>query len=136
MTRAPQVLTSQVGWQRQLSYCIAFSVDGATDVTRRYVRDAKHARQRDRASGPELLHIVNEIRNMRRQDMSSDGKRSLAREDVVEELELRGYIVQQVVVEALKLEPGGVQPREHMSATSKRSRRGTRGHEESRVVEQ
>jgi peptide-N4-(N-acetyl-beta-glucosaminyl)asparagine amidase len=45
-----------------LSYCIAFSADGCTDVTRRYVRDASAASKRNRCSEGELIHMAEDAR--------------------------------------------------------------------------
>ena len=89
-----------------MSYVIAFSSDGCTDVTRRYVR--KSATQgADRARCPEevLMFIVNEIRQMRREGLSKDEKRRLIREDQREERELRNYVVQSLISDIEKLLP-------------------------------
>ena len=82
-----------IGWGRKLSYCIAFSVDGATDVTRRYVRDfAAYGGSRDRAPEEVLMYILRDIRTSRRARLDEQGKSRLVEEDLREEEELQMYI--------------------------------------------
>ncbi|KKK15723.1 hypothetical protein P175DRAFT_0428696 [Aspergillus ochraceoroseus IBT 24754] len=99
------------GWGRKLSYCIAFSIDGATDVTRRYVRSpAKHGLPRTRASEEVLVWVIQEIRKKRRENVAKlDGKR-LLKEDEREEKELRMF-----TASALAAELNNLLPRNHTS---------------------
>lgn len=90
-----------------MSYCIAFSIDGATDVTRRYVRNhAKHGLDRTKAPEEVLIWITNEVRRMRRESLSKDERRRLIKEDEREEKELRGYVAQALAVEVANMLPG------------------------------
>lgn len=75
-----------------MSYCIAFSVDGATDVTRRYVRSTVHALLRPRCSEDTLKEIIDDIRRMRRAELSGDHQLRLDCEDFREDEELQVYI--------------------------------------------
>ena len=75
-----------------MAYCIAFSADGATDVTRRYVRNGKYALERTRVSENVLLHILEEITAVRRLNLGEEENTRLETEGQKEALELQRFI--------------------------------------------
>lgn len=92
------------GWGKKLAYCIAFSADGAQDVTRRYIRNpSKYCLDRTRAPEAVVLHILDEIRAMRRSNMSKQEKFLLEGEDMRENRELRHYVITSIVSEIIKI---------------------------------
>lgn len=94
------------GWGRKISYCVAFSIDGATDVTRRYVRNfAKNGSPRTRAPEEVVLWSIHEIRRKRRENMPKSDQRRLMKEDEREERELRGYTASALAAEINKILP-------------------------------
>lgn len=111
------------GWGRKLSYCIAFSIDGATDVTRRYVRyPAKHGAPRNRVSEEVLLWTIYEIRRRRREKLSPEERRRLAKEDEREERELRSLTATALASEIMQLSPFSPRPQRSDDQKSPASR--------------
>ncbi|KAJ5551492.1 Peptidase (PNG1) [Penicillium sp. DV-2018c] len=123
------------GWQRKISYCVAFSIDGATDVTRRYVRSfSRHGSPRTRAPEEVVLWTIYEIRRKRRENMSKTDQRRLMKEDEREEKELRCYMASALASEINKMLPraltGRPEDQKHPGARQDASAEmlATRGH--------
>lgn len=90
-----------------MAYCIAFSHDGVTDVTRRYVHNPRtHALPRERCPEEVLLYILNEIRGKRRDRLNPEDVKRLEKEDRAEERELQLYAMQAAAMEGKKLASG------------------------------
>ena len=99
---------TNVGWKRKLAYCIAFSADGVQDVTRRYVRNPTlHAAPRNKCPEGVLMHILAEIKAMRRRDMEKKERFRLNAEDMKEDAELRKLIIEALAYHVSCILPGG-----------------------------
>ena len=94
-----------------MAYCIAFSADGVTDVTRRYVRNpSEFGLERTRCPEDVLLWITHEIKKMRRENLDKPDRTRLLHEDDREEKELRSYVAQALAAQMVRQMPAGVSP--------------------------
>lgn len=74
------------------------------DVTRRYIRNvSKYSLDRTRAPEAVVLHIMDEIRAMRRSNMSKQDKFRLEGEDMRENRELRHYVITSITQDIIKI---------------------------------
>ncbi|RYP10603.1 hypothetical protein DL764_000573 [Monosporascus ibericus] len=108
----PQIYA--VGWGKKMSYCLAFSSEGAQDVTRRYVRRSEQSLPRTRGSEESLRRAIRDINDRCR---APAGRAKLAEEDEAEERELSAY-----QAEPARTVPGEERPRESGSTAWKEAR--------------
>jgi len=74
------------GWGKKMSYILAFSVDGAQDVSRGYIQDWQQALQRRRKGSEEALRqILADVTRRRRTGLSAEKLKELELEDRAEE---------------------------------------------------
>lgn len=76
-------------------------------MTRRYVRDASAATKRNRCSEGELIHIVREIKAMRRKDTDKKERFDLMAEDAREDEEFRRNVIESLAYTISRILPGG-----------------------------
>lgn len=87
-----------------MSYCIAFSVDGCRDVTRRYVRDPiGHGLPRDNCPEQVLWHIIRDIAGLRRKHCNKDELLRLGAEDKLEEQEFQDLTIEALAYKVSQL---------------------------------
>ncbi|RYP89900.1 hypothetical protein DL770_003993 [Monosporascus sp. CRB-9-2] len=108
----PQIYA--VGWGKKMSYCLAFSSEGAQDVTRRYVRKSEQSLPRTRGSEESLRRAIRDINDRCR---APADRAKLAEEDEAEERELSAY-----QAEPTQTVPGEERPRESGSTAWKEAR--------------
>ncbi|CEP07579.1 hypothetical protein [Parasitella parasitica] len=82
-------LLYSVGWNKQLSYCTAFSVDEALDVTKRYTRNWPEVlKRRTKIHELRLALFLEELTTKRQQHLDHDRKDLLNRRKLKELIEL------------------------------------------------
>lgn len=84
-------LIYQDGWGKKMAYVVGFSVEGATDVTRRYVRKPDMALPRTKIDEASLVKTLASITDTRREAFRPSEREELEKEDAEEEKELDSY---------------------------------------------
>ena len=91
----PEVYTKHFGYG--FYYCIAFSLDGAMNVTRRYVRAPQYQKQRSTCIESTLSWAIDYIRSLRRVGVSKEDRVRLQHRDDEERKELEGYWLESLI---------------------------------------
>lgn len=78
------------GWGKKMSYVLGFGVDGAVDVSKRYVVEEDKKLPRNRISENDLQKLLRFLTVNQRKDRSKNEVYKLVLEDSVEEMELFG----------------------------------------------
>lgn len=78
------------GWGKQMSYVLAFGLDGVADVSKRYVVDEDKKLPRNRISEADLQKILRFLTVNQRKDKTKTEVYKLEIEDSVEQMELFG----------------------------------------------
>lgn len=87
-----QHLLYDVGWGKKQSYILAFSVEGAQDVSRGYIKDFDAAlSRRNQISEEALQKLLEDVTRNRRAGLSATRLQELEREDAGEKRFLDGY---------------------------------------------
>jgi peptide-N4-(N-acetyl-beta-glucosaminyl)asparagine amidase len=79
------------GWGKRMAYCIALSVEGTMDVTKRYVRDATKALPRDKLSEHDLKVLLDNITAIRCASLAPEEQARIMDERDLETAELLSY---------------------------------------------
>ncbi|KAI1274479.1 hypothetical protein F5Y07DRAFT_214853 [Xylaria sp. FL0933] len=88
-------------WGKALSYCIAFSNEGAVDVTRRYVHKEELLKPRERCSELALFYMLKNITAERRAKFSKEDQERLRLGDAAEQKELQTFRVRSITREVI-----------------------------------
>lgn len=86
-----QHLLYDVGWGKKQSYILAFSTEGAQDVSRAYIKDFEAAlSRRNRTSESDLEKALEEVTKRRRAGLSAERLKQLEEEDKGQSRFIRG----------------------------------------------
>lgn len=89
-----QHLLYDKGWGKKQSYVLAFSIEGAQDVTKAYVQDWETTLQRRRRiSESELERLLDEVTSRRRAHLDPKTIAQLQEDDKTQRLFLEGELV-------------------------------------------